>query len=157
MAPGSDDANMSLPFARWPARRIGTLWGVGLLLEAALLSVMFVLLVRPEPPLVARLRGAGALRATVTISVDTVRFHGPVPAQLPPGIPPTPPDSFYTVLHWPLTKPLLAGGGHVIVLPMGLWWVPALYVGLVPLLLLGLSGVWLWGRRRPPLRPDPAP
>ena len=150
MAPGSGDATMTLPLGRWPARRIGGLWGAGLLLEGALLLVAAVLFVRPEPPLVARLRGARDVGPTAIFSADTLRFGGPRPRQLPAQISPTPHDSIYTILHWPLTKPLLAGGGRVLTLPMWMWWVPVLYVALVPLVLLGLTGAWLWGRGQPP-------
>jgi hypothetical protein len=44
---------MTLSLGRWPVRRVGALWGAGLLIEAGLLLAMFALLVRPEPPLVA--------------------------------------------------------------------------------------------------------
>lgn len=142
---------MTSRLAHWPARRVGALWGAGLLLEAALLALMFSLLVRPDPPLVARLRGED-LRATRTYTYTVDRRAGaPGPGAvvpLRPGpLPTAPEDSFYTVVRWPPGRPLLAGGGHVVALPLRLWWVPALYVGTVPLLLIGITAAWLWARR----------
>lgn len=136
----------SIPFAHWPLRRLLGLWGVGFLVEAALLALMFVLLVRPEPPLVDRLQGGDRSRMSVAlIKVDTLRSGSPVasPGDLPRRIVE---DSFYTVLHWPLYKPLLAGGGRVIAMPMRRWWVPALYVGAVPLALIVATLVWVFAR-----------
>jgi hypothetical protein len=45
-------------------------------------------------------------------------------------------DGIYTIVHWQLTKPLLAGGGRVVTFPVRLWWIPALYAGAIPLLLI---------------------
>jgi hypothetical protein len=56
-------------------------------------------------------------------------------------------DSFYTVLHWPPDKPLLAGGGRVIAMPMRYMWVPFVYICVVPMGMLGLAGAWLVSRR----------
>jgi hypothetical protein len=141
---------MKLALAHWTLRRLLKLWGAGLLVEAALLLLMFVLLVRPEPPLVDRLQGRNSSRRQLTVLyADSVRL----------GSPPTPPmaarqsiaeDSFYTVLHWPLHKPLLAGGGRVIAMPMRQWWVPALYVGAIPIALIAVTGAWLLAQRRGP-------
>jgi hypothetical protein len=141
---------MKLAPAPWTLRRLLKLWGAGLLVEAALLLLMFVLLVRPEPPLVDRLQGRNPSRRQVTvIYADSARLDSP----------PTPPmaarqsvaeDSFYTVLHWPLHKPLLAGGGRVIAMPMRQWWVPALYLGAVPIALIAATAAWLLAPRRGP-------
>ena len=141
---------MKLALAHWTLRRLLKLWGAGLLVEAALLLLMFVLLVRPEPPLVDRLQGRKPSRRQVTVIYpDSARL----------GSPPTSPmaarqsiaeDSFYTVLHWPPHKPLLAGGGRVIAMPMRQWWVPALYVGAVPIALIAATGAWLLAQRRGP-------
>lgn len=132
---------MRLRLARWSPRRVGALWGAGLLLEAALLLAMFAVLVPPTPPLVARLRGEHSGAGAVAIVI----FR---PGDPRPVVPPAAAeDSFYTVVHWPPTRPLLAGGGHVVAVPMRFWWVPALYVGAVPVLLAGLTGAWLWARR----------
>jgi len=142
---------MTSRLAHWPARRVSALWSAGLLLEAALLTLMFALLVRPDPPLVARLRGED-LRSAQTYTYIIDRSSGaPRPGAvvpLRPGPRAAPEDSFYTVVRWPPGRPLLAGGGHVVALPMRLRWVPALYVGAVPLLLVGVTGAWLWARRR---------
>ena len=133
-----------------------TLWAAGLLLEAALLGVMFTLLVRPDPPLVAQLRGehSSTVRSVFVYSgipsADTsIQSHSGIAS-------PSAADSFYTILHWPLNKPLLEGGGRVVAVPMRLWWVPALYVGAVPLLLICVTGLWFSARYRAP-RADPAP
>ncbi len=127
------------------ARRLLKLWGGGLLVEAALLLLMFMLLVRPEPPLVEQLQGRdSAHRQFAVIHVDSARATSPptFPAAFPQRIAE---DSFYTVLHWPLYKPLLAGGGRLIAMPMRRWWVPALYVGAVPITLVAVTMVWLLG------------
>ena len=96
---------MTLPLARWSPRRIGALWGAGLLLEAVLLLIMFGLLEAPEPPLVARLRGDTITGGVVTFSVDTLRLSASGPLQAAPGPPAAAEDSFYTVLHWPYARP----------------------------------------------------
>lgn len=137
---------MALRLARWSARRVRAFWVAGLVLEAVLLLVASVVLVRPEPPLVALLRGETyGRKSIVTYSFGPGRGDS---AELRPGaVPPAADeDSFYTVLHWPLDKPLTAGGGRVVAVPMRFWWVPALYVCAVPLLLVGLTGAWLWAR-----------
>jgi len=131
------------------------LWVAGLVIEAVLLLVPSAVLVRPEPPLVARLRGdAGVRKDSVTFSAE---FRpGAAAERRPAAVPPAAEaDSFYTVLHWPLDKPLAAGGGRVVAVPMRLWWVPVLYLCAVPLLLVSFTGAWLWARRRGP-RGDPA-
>jgi len=136
------------------ARRLLKLWGGGLLVEAALLLLMFVLLVRPEPPLVDRLPGRDSThRQVAVIYVDSARASSPPasPAAFPHRIAE---DSFYTVLHWPLYKPLLAGGGRLIAMPMRRWWVPALYVGAVPIALVAVTLVWLLARRTGPDAPS---
>ena len=128
-------------------RRILKIWGAGLLVEAALLLLMFVLLVRPEPPLVDRLRGRNPSRGQLTVIYpDSARF-GPAPNLPTAARRSIAEDSFYTVLHWPLHKPLLAGGGRVIAMPMRRWWVPALYVGAVPLALVVATGALLLAQR----------
>ncbi|MCY7412140.1 MAG: hypothetical protein LH471_03765 [Salinibacterium sp.] len=137
---------MALRLATWSARRVLAFWGAGLVLEAVLLLVLSVVLVRPEPPLVALLRGeTGGRRSIAILSSE---FRPGDSAELRAGtVPPTAvEDSFYTILHWPLDKPLTAGGGRVVAVPMRLWWVPALYIFGVPLLLVGLTGAWLWAR-----------
>src|SRR6188508_1265172 len=48
---------MPFQLASWPPRRLVAIWGGGVLLETVLALPLCVLLVRPEPPLVARLRG----------------------------------------------------------------------------------------------------
>jgi hypothetical protein len=86
------------------------------------------------------------------LRADTVQsaFAGPRP---PPAASwPVEEDSFYTVLHWPPHKPLLAGGGRVIAMPMHHWWMPALYMGAVPLGLLVVSAAWVLARAHTPLR-----
>ncbi len=146
---------MALGLATWSARRMRTLWGAGLLSEVVLLLAMFAVLVPPDPPLVARLReNTGAQRTSAVLSAE---LRPGAVVELRPGAvaEAVAEDSFYTVLHWPLDKPLLAGGGRVLAIPMRLWWVPALYVGAVPLLLLGLTGAWLLARHRA-LRADAA-
>jgi hypothetical protein len=128
---------MSFQLASWPPRRLVAIWGGGALLEAVLALPLCVLLARPEPPLVARLRGRDALGAQrVVLRTE----FAPVGRSAPEAIvaAPVPEDSFYTVLHWPLNKPLLEGGGRVLAMPMHRWWVPALYIGVVPLVLVGL-------------------
>jgi hypothetical protein len=145
---------MKLALAHWPPRRLIKLWGAGLLVEAALLALMFVLLVRPEPPLVDRLRGRDRSRAPVAvIHADSARL-GSAPTSPMPAWPPIGEDSFYTVLHWPPHKPLLAGAGRVIAMPMRRWWVPALYVGAVPMTLIVTTVAWLLARRRGPGAPS---
>lgn len=138
---------MTLRPAAWSRRRVGALWSGGLLLEAALLLFMWGVLVRPEPPLVAQLRGDTAAVRPIAYRVDILRPGAGLPQSGPLT---APEDSFYTVVHWPPGRPLLQGGGHVVALPMRLWWVPALYVGAVPLLLVGLTAAWLWARRGAP-------
>ncbi len=140
---------MILRLARWSPRRLYAVWGVGILIEAALLSVMFVLLVPPEPDLVERLGGerrGGSVEIFVPVSgaaPDDAAIHRGK------ALPAAAEESFYTVLHWPLNKPLLAGGGRVVAVPMRFWWVPVLYVGAIPLLLACITGAWLWARRQP--------
>ncbi len=95
----------------------------------------------------ARLLGDTA-SGEVEMRARTYRLDESTPFQAGDTALRAPEDSFYTVLHWPPTRPLLEGGGHVVGLPMRLWWVPVLYVTGVPLLLLGLTGAWLWARRR---------
>ena len=131
--------------ARWSGRRLLGVWGIGLAIEALLILAMFVLLVRPDPPLVAALRGEsldGSMTVTIVASDDSLAAIRPRAVA-----PPAAEDSFETVLHWPLHRPLLEGGGRVIAMPMRLWWVPVLYVGAVPLLLLALTFAWLLARR----------
>jgi hypothetical protein len=139
---------MTLGLATWSSRRVGALWGAGLLIEAALLGAMFALLVAPDPPLLARLRGeatAGPTSFSVGLGAPHDSSYQLGPGSEPPA---APEDSVYTVVRWPPGRPLLAGGGHVVALPARLWWAPALFVGAVPLLLVGVTGAWLWARRR---------
>jgi hypothetical protein len=148
---------MTLRVARWSPSRMAAIWAAGLLLEGALLVIMFILLVPPQPPLVARLRGERPSAAEIVL----VRADAPPTDTLTrsrrvAGAPIVDEDSFYTIVHWPLDRPLLAGGGHVVAVPMRFWWVPALYVSTVPLLLMGVTGIWLWSRRRAP-GIDPGP
>ena len=150
---------MTLELATWSGRRIGAVWGAGVALEAVLLLVASAVLVRPEPPLVALLRGeTNGQRSRVSFSAESGLSDSAV---LRPGpiSPAAVDDSFYTVLHWPLDKPLTAGGGRVLAVPMRFWWVPALYVCAVPILLIALTGAWLWagrrGRRGHSLEPEP--
>jgi hypothetical protein len=136
-----------LQLAEWSPRRLLRLWSAGALLEAALLLVMFVLLERPTPPLVARLQGGQSHPLqTVEYRADDLRLANA--ARGASMAAPFAEDSFYTVLHWPPHRPLLSGGGRVIAMPMHLWWVPALYVGAVPLGLLAVGTAWLLARRR---------
>ena len=138
---------MTFILAQWSPRGVLKLWSAGLLVEAALLLVMFTLLVRPEPPLVEQLRGREhGPRQIVVIRPDRTSPGSGMPPSLASRPMPVREDSFYTVLHWPLHKPLLAGGGRVIAMPMRRWWVPALYVGAVPLCLLAVSVAWLLAR-----------
>jgi hypothetical protein len=133
---------VALQLARWSPRRMRRFWGAGLILEAVLLIVPSAVLVRPELPLVARIRGdSGRHRDSVMISPGKALVWSTRPRSVP-GPPVWPEDSFYTVLHWPLDKPLTAGGGRVVAIPMRFWWVPVLYVCAVPLLLVGLTGAW---------------
>jgi len=134
---------MALRLATWSARRVRAFWVAGLVVEAVLVILASVLLVRPEPPLVALLRGETGGRTSIMTYSFGPRLGDS--AELRPGAVPraADEDSFYTVLHWPLDKPLTAGGGRVVAVPMRFWWVPALYVCAVPLLLVGLTGVWL--------------
>lgn len=139
---------MKLALAHSTLRRILKIWGAGLLVEAALLLLMFVLFVRPEPPLVDRLQGRNPSRRQLTVIYsDSARLESPpnLPTAARQSIAD---DSFYTVLHWPLHKPLLAGGGRVIAMPMRQWWVPALYVGAVPIALIAATGALLLAQRR---------
>jgi hypothetical protein len=138
---------MRLALAHWSARRLLKLWGAGLLLEAALLLPMFALLEAPEPPIVERLQGRVPGRGTTMVfRADTVQ-SAPAGPRSPSAAPwPVEEDSFYTVLHWPPHKPLLAGGGRVIAMPMRHWWMPALYMGAVPLSLLAASAAWVLAR-----------
>ena len=131
----------------WPRRRLLTLWAAGLLVEAALLAVLFVLFVPPDPPIVDHLQGVRANRATRLITRETAT---PASTPAPPREFGSRPDSFFTVLHWPLNKPVLEGGGRVVSMPMSLWWVPALYIAGVPLALIALTIAWLVARRRLP-------
>ena len=124
---------MRLPETR---RRLLRLWAAGLLAEGLLLAVPFIFFVRPDPPIVEHLAGAPAGNATVFIIRDTVAAAAPTTLPHPPR---TLRDSFFTVLHWPLNKPILEGGGRLIVMPMSLWWVPVLYVSAVPIALVILS------------------
>jgi hypothetical protein len=132
--------------ARWPFRRVLKVWGIGLVIEALLFGAMFTLLVHPDPDLVDKLQGEYPRSGTVTIfrsdvtPSDSARLFVP-----PPDLGPRP-DSFFTVLHWPLNKPLLEGGGRVIAMPVSRWWIPALYVGLVPMILITLTAAWLISR-----------
>jgi hypothetical protein len=126
-------------------------WGAGLLLEAALLLPAFIFLERPEPPLVARLRGdPGFPSSTPLYVVDTIGGNSPAASSTRAMTPMqgVGEDSFYTVLHWPPDKPLLAGGGRVIAVPMRFLWVPFVYVCVVPIGLLALAGAWLTARWR---------
>jgi hypothetical protein len=136
--------------ASWPRRRVLKLWVAGVLVEALLFVVLSILFVRPDPPIVELLQGPRANRAMVTITRDTFTSASP-------WVPPTEfgprPDSFFTVLHWPLNKPVLEGGGRVVSMPMTMWWVPALYVGAVPLALIVLTIAWLAARWRLPAQP----
>jgi hypothetical protein len=132
---------MPLRIASWSRRRVGALWGAGLLAEGVLLLPMFALLARPEPGrLLRRVSDAHATGGALVVLAPAPRSAARPPA--------APEDSFYTVVHWPPGRPRVPGGGHVVGLPMRLWWVPALYVGAVPLALAGLTGAWLWARRR---------
>ncbi len=142
---------MILRLAALSPRRILALWAVGLLIEAALLSAMFIVLVRPEPPLVAQLRGVETGTAVEIFAPHAEAVPADSLIQLHPaaGPPVALEDSFYTVVHWPLTKPLLAGGGRVVAVPMHFWWIPVLYVGSIPLLLVCLTGISVWARRKP--------
>ncbi|NUP72003.1 MAG: hypothetical protein HOQ30_08590 [Gemmatimonadaceae bacterium] len=137
---------MKLALAQWTPRRVLRLWGAGLLVEAALLTLMFVLLVRPEPPLVDRLQGRDRRRGHVVVLYSDSTPLRTSPSRSTDFRQRVAEDSFYTVLHWPLHKPLLAGGGRVIAMPMRRWWVPALYVGLVPIALLAATGAWFLAR-----------
>ena len=130
----------------WTRRRLLKFWVAGVLLEALLFAVASVLFVRPDPPLVDRLQGAPP-NHVVIFKRDTIGSDSPwvPPKDLGPR-----PDSFFTVLHWPLNKPLLEGGGRVVSMPMTMWWVPALYVGAVPLTLIAVTIWWLVARRRQP-------
>lgn len=141
---------MKLALGHWTLRRILKIWGAGLLVEAALLLLMFVLLVRPEPPLVDRLRGRTPSRRQLTVIHSDSASLGSPPNLATAARQSIAEDSFYTVLHWPLNKPLLAGGGRVIAMPMRQWWVPALYVGAVPIALIVATGALLLARRRGP-------
>ncbi len=147
LIPEQREASMIHRLATWPARRMRTLWIAGLLLEAVFILVAATLLERPDPPLVAQLRPGDRSRQVYTATAEL----RPGATVIVPGRPAVPPpareDSFYTVLHWPLDKPLTAGGGRVLAMPMRLWWVPALYFTAVPLLLIGLTIAWLWARR----------
>ncbi len=148
---------MTLELATWSGRRIGAVWGAGVVIEAVLLLVASAVLVRPEPPLVALLRGeTNGQTSRVSFSAGSGLSDS---AELRPGpmSPAAREDSFYTVLHWPLDKPLTAGGGRVLAVPMRFWWVPALYVCAVPLLLIALTGAWLWARRQVPRGHTPEP
>jgi hypothetical protein len=126
--------------AHWPFRRLLKAWGVGLLIEGLLIGAMFTLLVPPEGDLADKLQGAYPRSGTAFIvknvtTSDSARFVPPDFGQRP--------DSFFTVLHWPLNKPLLEGGGRLIAMPMSQWWIPALYIGLVPTVLIVLTAAWL--------------
>jgi len=134
--------------AKWSRSRIAALWAAGFLVEAALITVMAILLVRPDPPLVAQLRGANPSSVQVVFTQAALDSSDALPQAPEPPSPSVGSDSFFTVVHWPLNKPLLAGGGHVLVLPMWMWWAPALYVGAVPLILLTVTAVWLRLRHR---------
>ena len=139
---------MALRLATWSARRVLAFWGAGLVLETVLLLVASAVLVRPEPPLVALLRGETDGGKSIVMYSAQLR-PGDSAELRPAAVPPAADeDSFYTVLHWPLDKPLIAGGGRVVAVPMRFWWVPALYVCAVPLFLVGLTGAWLWARRQ---------
>jgi hypothetical protein len=129
----------------WSLRRLAATWALGLALESILLLAMFTLLVRPEPPLVEQLGGEYRGRVEVVFSRSDSVALAVRPRPDPAEPPPIPEDSFYTILHWPLNKPLLAGGGHVIKMPMSLLWIPFVYVGAVPFVLLCVTSSWLWG------------
>ena len=132
----------------WSPRRLAAAWGVGLLLEGMLLLAMFTLFVRPDPPLLEQLGGEYRGPVEVVFSRSDSVALTPAARPDPAGPDPVPEDSFYTILHWPLNKPLLAGGGHVVTLPMRLLWIPFVYVGAVPFLLICLTSIWLWSRWR---------
>jgi hypothetical protein len=105
--------------------------------------------------LVEQLQGRAPGRGqTLVLRVDSARAGAPTLPPLAFVPPPTAEDSFYTVLHWPRNKPLLGGGGRVIATPLRLWWVPALYVGAVPLALVAVTGAWLLARGRRRATPD---
>ncbi|MDB4898254.1 MAG: hypothetical protein JWN53_62 [Gemmatimonadetes bacterium] len=133
---------MALQLARWSPRRMRRFWGAGLILEAVLLIVPSAVLVRPELPLVARIRGNSGRPASAVMIWAETGHVGSAARRSTMGPPVWPEDSFYTVLHWPLDKPLTAGGGRVVAIPMRFWWVPVLYVCAVPLFLVGLTGAW---------------
>src|SRR5258705_9108254 len=104
---------MTLRPATWSSRQMGTLWAGGVVLEALLLLAASAVLVRPEPPLVARLRGDSGHKSSVMISAEFRGGSSAKAASTP--VPPGPEgDSFYTRPPWPLGKPVPTVAGRAV-------------------------------------------